>query len=94
VGSREWTLPTEPLSPGSVAALQTLGFTGGGRGKNYRAEGLFPDPHSLAQLTLRLFAAAYPESERLLLAVLFKNTVSAKACIELLVGQDKASFGG
>ena len=94
VGSREWTLPTQPLFPGSLAALQTLGFTGGGRGNNYRADGLFPDPHSLAQLTLRLFATAYPESEPFLLAVLFKNTASAKACIERLVGQDKASFRG
>ncbi len=94
VGAREWTLPTRPLAPGSVAALQTLGFAGGGRGKNYRAEGLFPDPHSLAQLTLRLFATAYPESEDPQLAVLFKNAVSAKACIEELVEQNRSSFGG
>jgi len=94
VGSREWTLPTQPLFPGSLAALQTLGFTGGGRGNNYRADGLFPDPHSLAQLTLRLFATAYPESKSFLLGILFKSRVSAKACVELLEGQNRSSFGG
>jgi hypothetical protein len=94
VGSREWMPPLRPLSPQAVVVLRAIGFTGGGRAKNYRAEGLFPDPHSLAQLTLRLFATAYPESKSFLLAVLFKNTVSAKACIERLVAQDKSSLGG
>jgi hypothetical protein len=94
IGSRQWMPPFEPLSPQAVVALRAIGFTGGGRAKNHRAEGLFPDPHSLAQLTLRLFATAYPESKSFLLAVLFKNTASAKACIERLVGQDRSSLGG
>ncbi|HEY8883711.1 MAG TPA: hypothetical protein VIO35_00245, partial [Chloroflexota bacterium] len=63
-------------------------------GNNYRADGLFPDPHSLAQLTLRLFATAYPESKSFLLGILFKSRVSAKACVELLEGQNRSSFGG
>jgi hypothetical protein len=94
VGSREWMAPLQPLSAQAVAALRALGFAGGGRARNYRAEGLFPDPHSLGQLTLRLFATAYPESEPFLLGILFKNTASAKACIERLVGQDRSSLGG
>lgn len=94
VGSREWMPPLQPLAPEAVAALQALGFASGGRTRNYQAEGFFPDPQSLAQLTLRLFTAAYPESENIKLGVLFKNTVSAKACIELLVRQDRSSFRG
>jgi hypothetical protein len=59
VGSHEWTDSPEPLSEDARKALIKLGFTGGGRRKNYRSESLMQDPQFLAQLVERLFQAAY-----------------------------------
>jgi hypothetical protein len=86
VGSRDWADSHRPLLPGAIAALDGLGFSGGGRNKNYSAAGFFPDPDGLTWLTQRLFAAAYPESSQIRFVVVFKNAASAQACLDLLCG--------
>jgi hypothetical protein len=87
VGSRDWADSHRRLLPGAIAALDGLGFTGGGRTKNYSAGGFFPDPDGLTRLTQRLFAAAYPESSQIRFVVVFKNATSAQACLDLLCGR-------
>lgn len=59
VGSRQWEDPERPLSPGAVAALEKLGFSGGGPERNFAADNLAPSRRELAELTDALFFAAY-----------------------------------
>lgn len=59
VGSRQWQDPEEPLPAAAVDALARLGFTGGGPEKNYTKDGLTQSSGELADLTDRLFKAAY-----------------------------------
>ncbi len=59
VGSREWGDESSPLTATAKKALMRLGFTGGGRNKNYRSEVLTQDADWLAQLVEKAFLAAY-----------------------------------
>ena len=59
VGSHEWGEEPQPLADAARAGLVKLGFTGGGRRRNYRNDGLPHDPGFLAELIEKTFAAAY-----------------------------------
>jgi hypothetical protein len=59
VGSRQWEDPERPLPPDAVARLAELGFTGGGPERNFVRAGLRTDANELAELTDKLFVAAY-----------------------------------
>jgi hypothetical protein len=59
VGSHGWGDDDDQLPAEARAALGKLGFTGGGRRRNHRNEGLPHDPHFLANLVEQAFGAAY-----------------------------------
>ncbi|MHB8394211.1 MAG: TY-Chap domain-containing protein, partial [Candidatus Dormibacteria bacterium] len=59
VSSREWQEPLRPLTQETVVSLRDLGFTGGATERNFRRDGLPPDPARLALLVDSLFVAAY-----------------------------------
>jgi len=59
VGSHGWGEEPDQLSEGARADLLKLGFTGGGRRRNYVNEALPHDPQFLAELVEKAFAAAY-----------------------------------
>ncbi len=61
VSSRQWSSgdADKPLTDGAEFALMRLGFTHGGRAKNYCQDNLPADPLYLARLTDQLFTTAY-----------------------------------
>lgn len=59
VGSHGWGDDADQLPAEAPAVLVKLGFTGGGRRRNYRNDGLPHDPRFLANLVEKTFAAAY-----------------------------------
>src|SRR6202035_2138393 len=56
VGSHGWGEEPDQLSEGARAELLKLGFTGGGRRRNYINEGLPHDPEFLAELVEKAFS--------------------------------------
>jgi hypothetical protein len=59
VGSHGWGDEPATLSDSARAGLVKLGFTGGGRRRNYRNDGIPHDPPFLADLVEKAFAVAY-----------------------------------
>jgi hypothetical protein len=59
VGSHEWGDEPETLSDSARAGLVKLGFTGGGRRRNFRNDGIPHDPQFIAELVEKAFAVAY-----------------------------------
>jgi|GEM_PF-5246449 len=63
VGSREWGSDQRPLASEAVVRLSAMGFIKTPAHRNYLRDDLPPEPVSLAQLTLSIFAAAYDVPE-------------------------------
>jgi Putative bacterial sensory transduction regulator len=59
VGSHGWSDEPDQLPEKACAGLVKLGFTGGGRRRNFRNDGLPHDPQFLAELVEKAFAVAY-----------------------------------
>src|SRR5437867_3146533 len=59
VGSRQWADPERPLPAAAVDSLALLGFSGGGPERNFARESVPGSKTDLAELTERLFRAAY-----------------------------------
>lgn len=64
VSSRQWGPPgtDRPISYASEFGLMRLGFTHGGKAKNYAADGLSGDGRFLANIAKQTFATAYGQS--------------------------------
>lgn len=78
VGSRQWTDPERPLPASAVDSLALLGFTGGGPERNFARHSVPDAKADLAQLTDRLFRAAYEPGDEFspLLSALNLNDVT------------------
>ena len=59
VGSHGWSEDAIPLAQRASQALMKLGFTGGGRRKNFKSDTLAQDSEWLAGLVERAFVAGY-----------------------------------